>query len=59
MEQARGRLGAALGIVLLLVLSVATGCGSSDSSADEPLRLDTVADAGQLQLVTLQISGMS
>lgn len=59
MEQVRGRLGAALGIVLLLVLSVMTGCGSADSSADEPLRLDTVAGTGQLRLATLHISGMS
>lgn len=59
MVQTRNRLTLLLGIVLLLVLYGVMGCSSSDSSADEPLRLDTIAGDRQLQLATLHITGMS
>ena len=59
MVQVRDRLTLLLGIILLLMLYGMMGCGSSDSSADEPLQLNTTAGGEHLQLATLHISGMS
>ncbi len=59
MAHVRNRLELSLGLLVLLVLHVVVGCGSLDSSADEPLQLDTAAVSEHLRLATLRVTGMS
>lgn len=59
MAQVRGRRELVLGTLLLLMLSLMVGCGSSDSGADVPPPQGTMAGAEHLQRVTLRITGMS
>ena len=59
MAQGRNRLELLFGLLLFLVLLLVMSCGSSDSSADEPLQLDTTARSEYLQLATLRVTGMS
>ena len=55
----KGRPELLIGVLLLLVLHLLVSCGSFDSSADEPLQLDTTAGSVHLQLATLRVTGMS
>lgn len=59
MLQMRDRLTLLLRIVLLLALYGVMGCRSADTSADEPLQLNTTAGGDRLRLATLHITGMS
>jgi hypothetical protein len=58
MTQIRGRLKLLLGLLVLLVLPLATGCNSPDSGADAPQQPGATAANEHLQRVTLRITGM-
>ena len=59
MEQIENRPAVRLGLLVLLLLSLVIGCSGSDSEADVPLQLDSVAGSRHLRLVALHITGMS